>query len=375
MSDRPPIKTILVLAANPTDTARLRIDVEVREIKNGLKRAQHRHLFRLEQSWAVRVEDIRRDMLEIRPQIVHFCGHGEVEGLAIEDENGQMRLVPAHALAEFFRLFQDHVECVVINACYSAQQADAIRQHINYVIGMHQGIGDRSAIDFAVGFYDALGAGRSYFEAYQFGCSALTWKGSANALTPQFLQRSQRPHSFPVPDEIATPAPTPDVSIAAARRPSPPTVAPSTLRQPQPVSRAANPLLKIPQSFVVPWAKISPFLFLLMLTWLIIGQLSQPESYDELPRPVILTLGFLGGALSGAWVGLASKRVTSTLSLNQIITGCIVSSVIGLIGWISLCYLFKGLLLAGANWVLGAIAGILACSFLVLTLNHHHTSA
>lgn len=32
---------------------------------------------------------------------------------------------------------------------------------------MSQAIGDRAAIEFTVGFYDALGAGRSFEDAYK----------------------------------------------------------------------------------------------------------------------------------------------------------------------------------------------------------------
>ena len=47
-------KTILILAANPKTTSRLRLDEEVREIDNGLKNSDR---FKLEQKWAVRQRD------------------------------------------------------------------------------------------------------------------------------------------------------------------------------------------------------------------------------------------------------------------------------------------------------------------------------
>jgi hypothetical protein len=146
-------KTILILAANPTDAARLRLDQEVREIDNGLQRAQRRDEFVLKQAWAVRRTDFRRAMLDLRPDIVHFCGHGSgEEGIAFEDENGQAKFVSTDALTGFFELFADKVECVVLNACYSEAQAEAIAEHIPYVIGMKSAIGDAAALEFAVAF-------------------------------------------------------------------------------------------------------------------------------------------------------------------------------------------------------------------------------
>ncbi|MBD2342136.1 GUN4 domain-containing protein [Calothrix sp. FACHB-156] len=179
------MKKILILTANPRGTTQLRFDEEVREIRAGLKQAEHRNEFVLESRWAVRPRDIQRAMLEVNPQIVHFSGHGAGdEGLVFEDEVGQAKLVDGEALAGLFELFADQVECVVLNSCYSEMQTEAITQHINYVIGMRKAIGDKSAIEFAVGFYDALGAGRSVEFAYKFGCAAIGLSGTQEQLKP-----------------------------------------------------------------------------------------------------------------------------------------------------------------------------------------------
>jgi hypothetical protein len=67
---------------------------------------------------------------------------------------GQAKFVDAEALAGLFKLFADRVQCVILNACYSEVQAEAIARYIPYVIGMSEAIGDRAAIEFSVGFYD-----------------------------------------------------------------------------------------------------------------------------------------------------------------------------------------------------------------------------
>ncbi len=174
-SSNTPVKTILILAANPTDTSRLRLDVEVREIEEGLQRASKGRQFKLVQKWAGRSRDFYRAILEHKPQIVHFCGHGtSVDGIILEDDTGQPILVDQQALSKLFKLFAvKGVECVVLNACYSQQQADAISQYIKYVIGMNQALGDKAAITFAVAFYDALAAGETVQFAFDLGCSQL----------------------------------------------------------------------------------------------------------------------------------------------------------------------------------------------------------
>jgi hypothetical protein len=187
------IKTILILAANPKSISRLRLDEEVRDIEIGLQRSRNRDQFRLVQKWAVRPRDIQRAMLEIRPNIVHFSGHGSGnDGLVFEDETGSPKLVEGQALARLFDLFSDTVECVVLNGCYSEVQAQAIAQYIENVIGMKRAIGDQAAIEFSVGFYDALGAGRSVDFAYQLGCSSIALAGIPENLIPILIQKAIR---------------------------------------------------------------------------------------------------------------------------------------------------------------------------------------
>lgn len=183
-------KKILILSANPKDTARLRLDEEVREIEEGLRRSKHREQFIIQSKWAVRLRDLRRAMLDEEPQIVHFCGHGEEDGLMVEDENGNAILVDLDALAGLFELFKNQVECVLLNACYSQLQAEAINKHITYVIGMSKGIQDTTAIEFAVGFYDALGAGKSIEEAFKFGRNAIQLYNIPEHLIPVLKKSS-----------------------------------------------------------------------------------------------------------------------------------------------------------------------------------------
>jgi len=203
--NRSTAKTILILTANPKGTAPLRLYQEVRDICEGLQRSQRRDAFRIEQRWAVRPRDIQRAMLELNPQIVHFSGHGEgEEGLKFEDESGKVKFVDAEALAGLFELFADPVECVVLNACYSEVQAEAISQHIPSVIGMKKAIGDRAALEFAVGFYDALGAGRSIEFAHKLGCSAIRMAGIAENLTPVLKQKTAPLSSPPSSSSQAT---------------------------------------------------------------------------------------------------------------------------------------------------------------------------
>jgi CHAT domain-containing protein len=189
MNDSSTSKSILLLAANPKGTVSLRLQEEEREIRERLRLAGYGKV-PINSTVATRTRDIQQAMLDFKPQIVHFTGHGAgKDGLAFEDGTGQPKLVDSDALANLFKLFSSRVECVVLNACYSQVQAEAIAQHIGYVIGMSQAIGDRAAIEFAVGFYTALGAGQSIEFAYELGCNSIQLAGIPEHLTPVLVKK------------------------------------------------------------------------------------------------------------------------------------------------------------------------------------------
>lgn len=189
-------RTILFLASNPKQTGRLRLDQELRELDESLRRAQRRSQFKLENKGAIRTRDFTRALLDSNPHIVHFSGHGKGSatdpeqrpGLLFEDETGHPQLVSSEQLADVFELFADQIECVLINACHSHNQADAIAQHIPYVIGMSRPISDKGAIEFAIAFYDAIGAGRNIPFAFKFARTQLTHLGEKDI--PQLWSNS-----------------------------------------------------------------------------------------------------------------------------------------------------------------------------------------
>jgi len=185
--------SILFLAADPTNESRLRLGEEFREIQEKLKLAKFRDRFTLElPQLSVRPSDISQALLDTQPQIVHFSGHGTPTGeLCFEDLAGKAHSIEPDALAALFEQFSCQVNCVVLNACYAEIQAKAIAKHIKYVIGMNQAIGDKAAIAFAIGFYQALGGGRSIEDAYRFGCIQIQLHGIPEHLTPVLIKKDQ----------------------------------------------------------------------------------------------------------------------------------------------------------------------------------------
>jgi hypothetical protein len=185
---------ILFLAANPTDTPMLRLDQEVRAMDEALRGAEYRERFELIQHWAVRVSDLQACLLRHRPQIVHFSGHGSsASQIMLEDEQGLSQAVEAGALSRLFGLFQEHLRCVVLNACYTAAQAEAIAERIDCVIGMSQAVGDEAGRNFSRAFYQALGYGRDVQSAFELGCVQIDLQGLAEGDTPRLLAKRGEP--------------------------------------------------------------------------------------------------------------------------------------------------------------------------------------
>lgn len=176
---------ILFMTADPSDTVRLRLGQELRDIRERLQLSKQRENFLLESRESLRPRDITQAIFDFSPHIIHFSGHGVNTGaLCFEDTSGKTQLVQPDALASLFELVAQQVRCVVLNACYSEVQAKAIAKHIPFVIGMNQQIGDKAAISFAVGFYKALGAGRSFEDAYKFARVEIQLEGIPEHSTP-----------------------------------------------------------------------------------------------------------------------------------------------------------------------------------------------
>jgi hypothetical protein len=62
---------------------------------------------------------------------------------------------------------------VILNACYTEFQGKLLAIGVPYTIATRGPISDGGATEFARGFYDAIGAGKSIEFAYQEGCRTI----------------------------------------------------------------------------------------------------------------------------------------------------------------------------------------------------------
>ena len=181
---------ILFLAANPAGS-QLALDEESRAIDEKIRSTEYRESLELVTKWAVRPDDLLEYLNEYRPHVVHFSGHGtEEEQIILVDESHNAIPVSAAALKQLFTTLKDNIRVVVLNACYSRDQAEAIVQVIDCAIGMKQEIGDEAAIAFAASFYRAVGYGHSVNDAFEQGKVALMLQGIPEETTPTLLVRA-----------------------------------------------------------------------------------------------------------------------------------------------------------------------------------------
>jgi hypothetical protein len=161
---------ILFLAANPESTSRLDLEEELRSVETELRSVEFRDEIVLTAAHAVRPDDLVRLLRKVQPSIVHFSGHGSPDGIILRSETGHVA-VHADSLARLFR--ERGVKLVVLNACFSDEQAEALAGAVDAVVGTTSNVSDEAARRFSTAFYRTLGDGYSVGDAFRDGGDAV----------------------------------------------------------------------------------------------------------------------------------------------------------------------------------------------------------
>lgn len=200
------VKKVLVLSSNPVSTVKIDIDLERARIAEKLEKSD----FSVVSRKSVTRSRFAELIYEEKPMIVHFSGHGEVansaseqetyvtrgigrpqvgpnneekkgkkqSGIILLDDNGRnAAFVKASRLKRTFNTLinrqEIRIEAVILNACYSEEQAKAISEVGVSVIGTSSEIKDTAAIAFSSGFYYAIGKGKSIEDALDWAINAV----------------------------------------------------------------------------------------------------------------------------------------------------------------------------------------------------------
>src|SRR5919106_2306727 len=145
---------ILFLSANPDHSRKLNVGQEFNGIYARIRCSEYRDQFELQQRNAVSLSELQDHILDTRPNIVHFSGHGTAKGMLIfENAYGRAQKASPKALSDLFGIVngddtishEEKIRLVVLSACYAEKQAKAIAKYVNSVIGISDEIKDRSA--------------------------------------------------------------------------------------------------------------------------------------------------------------------------------------------------------------------------------------
>jgi outer membrane protein assembly factor BamB len=247
---------VLLFAANPFGD--LNLDEEIRRIEKKLE--AHRHNVELVSVRAVRPGELIDELKQHKPVVVQFSGHGSRGGpsaapaampsgqmrdfigageggqIILTGDGGKPQPVSQEALVDLFRVRKDNIRLVVLNACFTRPQAEAIARVVDCVIGTDRAIGDDAARVFAARFYRSLADGHSIHEAFEEARVEMKLEGfEKEADIPRLVPRkgvdlsnfrlAQTSTAEPVP----RPKPQPQESKPAVERPvAPVTHAPAS---------------------------------------------------------------------------------------------------------------------------------------------------
>ena len=185
---------ILFFAADPNSvrdrtTGRLQLDEEIRQIRREVSAANRLHSLDIDEHWAARPGDLVQALRETRPRIVHFSGHCGHAGLVlVGSDTSRSKSVDGSALARLFEVYGGDVQVVVLNACLSLPQAEAIAAVVGCAIGTNNKISDEAAITFSSSFYAAIASGNSVKAAFDKAVLALDLEHSTERDCPQLVE-------------------------------------------------------------------------------------------------------------------------------------------------------------------------------------------
>lgn len=173
---------VLVLNATPDDQGRIRVDKEAALLEEHLEsvRNPRRHL-KITHRFAVRIDQIQRELLNHEPKILHFSGHGDTGVLLFEDHEGNTAELPGEVFAEIVAAF-GNLECIVLHACFTQEVAQACARHVKIIVGSAHTVSDTTAPKFTYAFYQALANGRNYNNAYEMGLAEVATVSRTEAM-------------------------------------------------------------------------------------------------------------------------------------------------------------------------------------------------
>lgn len=180
----------LFVSANPTDSPSLSLKGEFRAVEDRLRTDGLSAGVELRHVPLGTFDILEREIRSFSPNLLHFACHGTPSALLLEGDRRQRMDMQPEVLGSLIKLLGHEIRCLVLNACYSAMQADALLAHVPCLIGMQTTVSDSTAIGFSRSLYAALAAGDSISRAFELAQNSTYGSSPFDHGSPILYQRA-----------------------------------------------------------------------------------------------------------------------------------------------------------------------------------------
>lgn len=187
---------VLFLTANPDPAYPLRVDAEMRRVQEAIRGSKFRDQVQIEYRPAADLTSILDGLNDLKPQIVHFSGHGDPAGLAGDAGTVLAKPNPSttydthisyELLAKALAATDSPPAVLLLNSCWGSKGEKALRKVVRFLISMNAPISDLAAAVFAPRFYAAIASGQSLKASFDQAVLAVEAASISDASTPELL--------------------------------------------------------------------------------------------------------------------------------------------------------------------------------------------
>ena len=160
---------VLYLTASPQQENPLRVDVEVKMVQDAIRGSIFRDRIEVQFRPAADLNAILDGLNDHKPQVIHFSGHSDMDGIQADDgnvSNPRGHDLSYELLAQALAATDTPPQVVVLNSCESSAARKAILKGTPVLISMRTSVSDIAASAFASRFYAAIAGGQSVKAAF-----------------------------------------------------------------------------------------------------------------------------------------------------------------------------------------------------------------
>lgn len=156
-----PALRLLLVPTNIPGTDALDVEQEEENIRSTLKNTS----IEIFKPTSQRIEDFMSMLLECKPHIIHFVGHGENDSILFKNRKGE-KIHVGEVLGQMLLNTDVIPKVVILNACFTATAspkkhslglaAQLVQKRVPMVVAMQFAISDDAALAFSRGFYEYI---------------------------------------------------------------------------------------------------------------------------------------------------------------------------------------------------------------------------